>query len=226
MVKRVLDAVAKYLTDNLPSEYTVDVAPVPKENSAEEREIVITLIRIEEETSRKAQYPYRTEMVWDETVLPDHIRKASYPIQPPLSVNLEILISSHAKDYSRALSQISAVIDLMNSMKANIKFEKTLDGESEEILDSINVSMMTLSLEQTLSLWQTLKGSVAPSVMYKLRMITVKWEKITEEEPPVRRVLSKPGMYEKAVAESKEFKKKYAEEHPEAAEQPDNLGKN
>ena len=114
----------------------------------------------------------------------------------------------------------------MNSMKANIKFEKTLDGESEEILDSINVSMMTLSLEQTLSLWQTLKGSVAPSVMYKLRMITVKWEKITEEEPPVRRVLSKPGMYEKAVAESKEFKKKYAEEHPEAAEQPDNLGKN
>jgi len=222
MINKVLDATAKYLRDNLPSEYSIDVAPVPKENSAEEREIVITLIRIEEETSRKAQYPYRTEMVRDDTVLPDHVRKASYPIQPPLSVNLEILISSHAKDYSRALSQISAVIDLMNSMKANIKFDQKLDKDSEEILDTINASMMTLTLEQTLSLWQTLKGTVAPAVMYKLRMITVKWEKDKKETDPVRRVLAKPRMYDKAETESAEFKAEYAKKLKEAEENPDN----
>ena len=204
MIAKVLNAVANYLRENLPSGFGVDVDLVPKENSTQDRELVITLLRIEEETSRKAQYPYRVGTVADATA-ENGMRRASYPIQPDVSVNLEILISSHAKRYDTALSQISAVIDLMNSLKMNIRIDKLKEEEDQQLLDEINVSMMTLSLEQTLSLWQTLKGTVVPSVAYKLRMVTVKWEKEQREVAPVRTVEVSPLSTEAAEKDREEF---------------------
>ena len=227
MVARILDAIAKYLHDNLPQELIkngaemegdveVEVAQVPKDETPEGKDLVISLLRIEEETSRKAQYPYRSGMVKDPSV-DGGVRHASYSIPPPLSINLDILISSHAQEYKTALSQISAVIGLMNAIKENITFERNVqdkDGEVVEepyfkIIDTVNVSMMTLSLDQTLSLWQTLKGTIAPSVAYKVRMITVTWDKVKEEAPPVRDVTAKARGFEEAEAESKEYIEKY-----------------
>ena len=186
MIAKVLDALAKYLRNNLPDEYSVDVDLVPKENSTKDRAIVITLLRIEEETSRKAQYPYKVEIVPDVTV-ENSARRASYPNPPEVSVNLDILISSHG-EYGTALSQISEVIGLMNSVKENMKLEPQEEDGDIVRLDSFNMSMVNLSLEQTMNLWQTLKGTIVPFVVYKLRMVTVRWKKEQPEMPPVREV--------------------------------------
>ena len=158
------------------------LSPVKKEKDTEERDVVITLLRIEEETSRKPQQNYFTE-VWKENGV---TYQKVYPTSPDVAINLEILISSYIPNYSSALTLISHVIRIMNSIKTATK-PGNLRQESFDIIREMSVSIMNLSFDQYLSMWQTLGGELVPAVAYKIRMVTIKGIPDAKVFPHVRK---------------------------------------
>ena len=135
---------------------SVTLAPIEKEGQTEE-DLLITLLRIEEETSRKPQSVHRHEG--------EGVRKQT---NPDVCLNLYILISSHARQYETALAQISDAIYWMN-------------GWRPEEHGGIVVELQSLTAEQHNSLWQTLGGIMVPSVVYKVRMVTISSETVEED---------------------------------------------
>lgn len=146
------------------------LAPIEKDGQKEGEDIVITLLRIEEETSRKPQNAFRYAV--DEH---DGRKKVvSKNVNPDVCLNLYVLISSHAQDYETAIAQISDVIYWMNNINYN-------DGTNEIVKNGMQLELQSLSAEQHNSMWQTLGGMMVPSVVYKVRMVTISAE--TREKP-------------------------------------------
>ena len=163
---QILVSLKRYLDCKLDSEMMKDIHvvldSVKKEKETGKGDLVITLLRVEEETSRKPQnsYFYRVE---------DDVQLRT---SPDLDINLEILISAPTSEYETALTLIAKVISIMNSIKT-IGKPAGLEDEDFEIIDSMNISLMGMSFDQMLSMWQTLGGTVVPAVAYKIRMLTV-----------------------------------------------------
>ena len=158
------------------SKVMVVLAPIEKDGQKEGEDIVITLLRVEEETSRKPQNVFQYGIDAQ-----DGKRKAmSKRRNPDICLNLYILISSHAQIYETAIAQISDVVYWMNS----IDYEMNSDEISGKHL---RVELQSLTAEQHNSMWQTLGGKVVPSVVYKVRMVTISSETSTQ---PVYQVSS------------------------------------
>ena len=181
----------------------IELSPVKKEKDTTERDVVITLLRIEEETSRKPQESYYTEIV---KIGKDEYRKA-YPTSPSIAINLEILISSHSPNYSSALTLISHVIRIMNSIKTAPK-PKKMNQQSFDIIREMSVSMMNMPFDQYLSMWQTLGGELVPAVAYKVRMVTIIGIPDTHAVPVIEKVFH-------------EFRKKKTGKDPDVQETPE-----
>lgn len=143
---------------------SIKLAPIKKDGQENEEDITITLLRIEEETSRKPQSVYHYVKEDDKL-----IKKAN----PDVCLNLYILIVSHAHDYETALLEISKVIYWMNSFQSK---------------DCI-VELQTLTAEQNNSLWQTLGIEIKPAVVYKVRMVTISAETLEKPVDAVSTVL-------------------------------------
>lgn len=155
----ILTSIQNYLKNSLQTpefnHINVGLAPIKKDGQENDDEITITLLRIEEETSRKPQSVYHYVKEDDKL-----IKKAN----PDVCLNLYILIVSHAQDYETALLEISKVIYWMNSFQSK---------------DCI-VELQTLSAEQNNSLWQTLGVEIKPAVVYKVRMVTISSEVVDD----------------------------------------------
>lgn len=188
MIKDILNALKEYLSYNMEDGLNIVLNSVKKEKGTEEEDVVITLLRIEEETSRKPQQPYYTETLQQG----DKTYKKVYPASPNIEINLEILISSHASKYESALIQISDVISLMNSIKTATKPAK-MDTASFNLLRTMSVSMMNMTFDQHLGMWQTLGAVLVPSVAYKIRMVTVAGVHVKKEGPLVLENVIEPG---------------------------------
>jgi hypothetical protein len=185
IIKDILHSIKEYLSCNMEDRLNIVLNSVKKDKGAEEEDIVITLLRIEQETSRKPQNTYYTE-VWEND------RKRVLPTSPDLDINLEVLISSHASNYESSLIQISDVVSLLNSVKTATKPPK-MDKDAFELLRSLSVSIMNMTFEQHLSMWQTLCGNLVPSVAYKIRMVTISGTPQKEPAPIVQETVVEPG---------------------------------
>lgn len=154
----VLKAIKTYISECKPSNYGECIlSPIDKDNSPK-GDFAITLLRIEEETSRKPQSVY--EKVEGEL-------KIKKKINPSIYINLYILISTHADNYETALKEISDVIYWMNNFQN----------------DKILIELQSLSAEQFNSMWQTLGGKLAPCAVYKIRMVEISSESKSDVDP-------------------------------------------
>ncbi|MBQ8069465.1 MAG: DUF4255 domain-containing protein [Bacteroidales bacterium] len=185
IIKDILHSIKEYLSCNMEDRLNIVLNSVKKDKGTEEEDIVITLLRIEQETSRKPQNTYYTE-VWEND------KKRVLPTSPDLDINLEVLISSHASNYESSLIQISDVVSLLNSVKTATKPSK-MDKDAFELLRSLSVSIMNMTFEQHLSMWQTLGGNLVPSVAYKIRMVTISGTPQKEPAPIVQETVVEPG---------------------------------
>lgn len=135
------------------NECTVEIGPIEKEGQVE-KNLLITLVRAEEETSVKKQTAFH------------RISETSgYYANPDVCLNLYILISSHAS-YDIALRQINNTIYFLNSIYPD-------DKKLSEDIRNLSIELQSPNAEQWNSMWQTLGGKVVPSVLYKVRMITI-----------------------------------------------------
>ena len=161
MIKDVLVSLKEYLGFWMPSGINVTLDSVKKDKETGEGDLVITLLRIEEETSRKPQNVYLRE--------DNNITKRT---SPDIDLNLEVLISAPTGDYGTALHLITMVVRCLNSIKTTSKPEGMTE-ESYQRIRSTSISLMGLSFDQSLSMWQTLGATLVPAVAYKIRMFTV-----------------------------------------------------
>ena len=137
--------------------WEVELGPIEKEGQVE-KSLFITLVRSEEETSvKQPNAQLRTNAEGNK----------HYYVNPDVCLNLYILISSHA-EYGLALQQINDTIYYLNSI-----YHYQEDSTISDEIKKLSIELQSPTAEQWNSLWQTLGGKVVPSVLYKVRMITI-----------------------------------------------------
>ena len=168
-----LNAIKTYLEQKFRQQknslgWEVELGPIEKEGQ-DDKGLLITLVRIEEETSIKQP---------NAKLRIDAGDKKHYYANPDVCLNLYILISSHA-GYGLAVQQINDTIYHLNSIYPD-------DDRLSEDIRKLSIELQSPTAEQWNSLWQTLGGKVVPSVLYKVRMITISALSSTREVPYVK----------------------------------------
>lgn len=120
--------------------------------------VIITLVNIEEDRiSKNPDGKYRTH------------NSVVYR-NPEILLNLYILFSVNSGNYITALSRISNVVQCFQSTNYFTRADyPTLDANIEKL----HLELYTMNFEQVNHLWSTLGGKYLPSVLFKMKMITI-----------------------------------------------------
>ncbi len=135
-----------------------------------DKKVVITLLKIEEESTLKNSMSHM--IVNDRTEYKN----------PPVNLNLYILISSNYDDYDNSLRSISKVIQFFQGKKVfksgNTAYNRT--NVSFENIDSFKfiLDLYSLSFEELNYVWGTLGGKQLPAVIYRIQLIKIEEDKL------------------------------------------------
>ncbi len=92
---------------------------------------------------------------------------------PPIRVNIYILIAANFSTYSDNLKMITHILQFFQAQNTFTPINyPALDNRVEEL----NADLFTLNFEQINHIWSTLGGKYLPSVMYKIRQVTLEDE--------------------------------------------------
>lgn len=125
-----------------------------------ENQIGVTLVNLEEERSIKSQVP--------ETTLVDgrHV-----VLQPPIHLNLHILFAANFKQYEEALRLLSCVLTFFQSHPV---FTPVPYPGLDPRIEKLSAELQSLSYEQINQVWAFLGGKHLPSLVYKVRMVSLR----------------------------------------------------
>ena len=119
---------------------------------------IVSLVNIEEDRVSKQQENYTKT-----------VTSVRYK-NPPLFLNIYMLISMNRNNYGDSLTWLSHVMQFF-------QYQNVFTPVSHPSLDSriqkLVVELYTLNFEQVNHLWSTLGGKYLPSVMYKVRQLSV-----------------------------------------------------
>ena len=147
--------------------------------------VVLTLVRTEEDPSRKNQRNYRAN-----PLAADNASGILYR-NPPVGLNLYVLITANHSNYATALTLLSNVIAVFQHRN-----KLTADGEvpwpagavySDQTL---KFSLLSPTFEEENHLWGMLGGKQIPSVLYLIQTANV--ELLPDEErtgPPITEIV-------------------------------------
>lgn len=147
-------SVARLVVSNisLSADVAADLSPEIKDR------VVLSLVNVEEDRIAKQQENYT---------------KSDFSTiykNPPLYLNLYILFSMNRKKYDESLQMLGAIIQFF-------QFQQVFTPVTHPGLDSriqrIVVDLHNMNFEQTNHLWSVLGGKYFPSVMYKIRQVTI-----------------------------------------------------
>ncbi len=143
---------------------------------------LLTLINIEEDRMGKDQENYIRR---DNTI--------QYK-SPEICLNLYILFSVNLSAYDEALKRLSFIIQYFQHQSF---FDSTGYPTLDPGIRKLMVDLYTMNFEQLNHLWGILGGKYLPSVLYKVRSITIDEEAITSESSFIKQVrlngkISKP----------------------------------
>lgn len=106
---------------------------------------------------------------------------------PPLDVNLEVLLSANfaGESYSDALTLISAVVQYFHH---NPSFTSASTPELPSGIQRVTVEWVDQNLSDTHNMWASLGGRYVPSVVYRVRTLTVDDGRVHDVAPIVSAV--------------------------------------
>lgn len=139
------------------------------EESRLNEKLVVTLLRLEEEATLKNSPHVKVNE-----------NKSEYR-NPPLHLNLYLLIVANFKNYDTSLISISKVIEFFQGKKvftsSNTVYNR--DNVAFEILDDFRfiLEIYSPSFEELNNIWGTLGGRQMPSVIYKVQLIQIERDK-------------------------------------------------
>jgi hypothetical protein len=89
---------------------------------------------------------------------------------PPLYVNLYVLFSANRSGYSDSLQHLSYIMQFFQFQHV---FTPITHPSLDPRIQKVIVDLCTLNFEQINHLWSTLGGKYIPSVLYKVRQLTI-----------------------------------------------------
>jgi hypothetical protein len=98
---------------------------------------------------------------------------------PPLFVNLYILIASNLSSYNDSLKAVAYIMQFFQSQNF---FTPVSHPGLDSRISQISVDLFSLNFEQINHIWSTMGGKYLPSVMYKLRQLKIEDEDAAAEE--------------------------------------------
>ncbi|MEE9361212.1 MAG: DUF4255 domain-containing protein [Cellulophaga sp.] len=133
-----------------------------------ENKIVASIINLEHETTVKSLGNY---------VVNDNNQFGK--IAPPVYLNLYLLISANynSANYMEALKMLSTVISVF---QANPYFTKQLNPDMPSPLERLTLEIFNLPINELSHIWSGIGAKYVPSILYKVRMITIQEEVIKE----------------------------------------------
>ncbi len=142
--------------------------------------LVLSIVNIEEDKIAKS---------------PDHFIKENNVIKyknPAIHLNLTLLFAATHDDYEKAISLLEKVVRFFQ-----IKYVFT-PGDTPELavvnavndfnIEKLIFDWINLNLEQVHQLWTTLGGHYMPSVIFKMRMVSIDENQIKKEGLPIKEV--------------------------------------
>jgi hypothetical protein len=106
----------------------------------------------------------------------------------PLSLNLHLLISASFSDnnYDESLKYLSTT---MEYFQANPLFQQSAFPDLDQRISQLSIEIESLSLQDQSHLYGLLGVKYLPSVLYKIRMITIDSNKVIKDAPIINKVM-------------------------------------
>lgn len=137
--------------------------------------VVVSLVNTEEERMARDPDIYRKQP--DGTL---HIQN------PEIRLYLYLLFTAYfPSDYNEALKMISLVIAFFQ--KKN-KFTPANTPDLDPGLKGLTMEMVTLNMEQQNHLWASVGAKYIPSVLYKMRLVTIAEDEIDGTGEPITEI--------------------------------------
>ena len=181
----MLDIALKFLTSELNTYLSTQMTSTSEEvvrmsklvddagKYAFENSIAASIINIEEDRVFKSQTPDRIYTNGQHIVL-----------EPELRLNLHVIFAANfdVKNYDQALKYISYVLTFFQSHSAFTSVEyPALDPSIEKL----TIELQSLSYEQLNQVWAFIGAKQLPSVIYKVRMVSLQSVAPTLIQPPI-----------------------------------------
>lgn len=179
-LKFLQDEIARYLATKLgdTTDPPVTIGNVARAYDSESttlppNKIVLSLVNVEEDRVAKQQEPFvRTDT------------GVTYK-SPPLYLNLYVLIAANRTAYKDSLISLGHVIQ---AFQYNHVFTPITHPDLDVRIQRLVVDLYSLNFEQVNHLWSTLGGKYLPSVLYKVRQVTVDEDAVKGEGPLITEI--------------------------------------
>ncbi|MBL4662486.1 MAG: DUF4255 domain-containing protein [Flavobacteriaceae bacterium] len=138
-----------------------------------ENKIVVSVINLEHETAIKSMSNYVTDG-----------GKGYGKIAPPVHLNLYLLVSANydSNNYIEANKILSAIIGVF---QANPYFNKQTNPDMKPPLEKLTFEIFNLPINELSHIWSGIGAKYVPSIIYKVRMLTIQEEVIKKEIPGI-----------------------------------------
>ena len=134
---------------------------------------VLTLINIEEDSVIKNQAGFKKQTA------------ANAYTKPPVCLNLYILFSVQKEKYSASLDLLSYIIRFFQDQHVFTPFTYSgLHSSNQKLI----VEMQSMSFEQVDHIWSFLGGKYQPSVVYKVRQMTLPEDSLISEGGGIKEI--------------------------------------
>ena len=180
MIKGALIFIKQQLDQHLALDFDLDESAVVLNSLLEEEgepakknqnKMVITMINLDHETSR--QYSGMQRRVDDNQVA---------VVNQAVLFNIDLLFTANFDDYEEALKFLSATISFF---QANASFNASNRPGMPIGVSKLNFEIENSSYLDTHNLWSAMGASYRPSIIYKIRHVTIDAEEINALQPTV-----------------------------------------
>ncbi len=134
-----------------------DTDPNSGDNNLQNRAI-ISLVNVEEDRISRSHEPFTRTITGVEYA------------EPPVFLNLYVLFVVNMRNHEAATRWLSAIIRFFQHQSV---FTPLSHPALNPAIPQLSAAMQSLSFEQANQLWSTLGGKYLPSVLYKIRQISV-----------------------------------------------------
>ncbi|WP_428242866.1 DUF4255 domain-containing protein [Gynuella sp.] len=141
--------------------------------------IAATIINIEEDTSLKEQNRENRFQ-----------QGQNIQVEPRLKLNLFILFSANYSHYDQALKHLSLVLTYFQSHRS---FSRERYPALNENIERLAVELQTLNYDQLNQIWAYLGGKYLPSIVYRVRLVSIQDQTPATILPPVTIVNTSTG---------------------------------
>jgi hypothetical protein len=139
--------------------------------------IVVSLVNIEKETATLSQPRVANASPMRSTVS-----------NPPIFVNLYLMFASYfsGNNYQEGLKFISNTIHYLQGKRV---FDQNNTPDLDRNISKLVLDIHNLDMTDLSNLWGILSGKYLPSILYKVRVVTVDASAVTSQKP----VVTRPG---------------------------------